>query len=84
MKSLTMMMISMTTNYPMICDDVDIWAKIVKFYPFFLWRFSNSFRILSKFVFFFEKLSEVSKGFYPLIMPLSHFGENWELTFSGM
>lgn len=80
-----MIMISLTMNCPKICANADIWAKIVKFYPFFSLMFFDPFSNFVKICFLFLKNSRrFQKVFFSLIMSLSHFGENWELTFSGL
>lgn len=58
--------------------------KLSNFIRFFSNVFRSDFEFCQILFSFFEKLTEVSKGFFSLIMSLSHFGENWELTFSGL
>ena len=58
--------------------------KLSNFVRFFSGAFRSVFEFCQIFFSFFEKFTEVSKGFFSLIMSLSHFGENWELTFSGL
>lgn len=77
-----MIMISLMTNYPKICANAAIWSKIVKFCPIFSLVLFDPFSNFVKFCFLFLKnLSEVSKGFYPLIMSLSHFGGKLGIDF---
>lgn len=78
------MMNTVTMSCPKICANAEFLKNCQILFDFFSGAFRSAFEFCQNLFSFFEKLSEVSKSFYSLIMPLSHFGENWELTFSGM